>query len=380
MPDMHAKLSPSAAERWLNCPGSIALSSECPPPGPSEYAEEGTRAHSLAEAKLLLMGGDIDKRKYNAIVRKLNPDGEMQEATDFYRDEVQTILNGAGKDAELMIEQRFSLDRWIPESFGTSDAVVLGDGKIEVIDLKYGKGVKVSAKGNPQLRLYGAGAALLFEGLYDFDTVRMTIIQPRLDHVSTEEIPLDDLMEWMETVKPRAKEAFDGTGEISPGEWCRFCPAKAICRKRAEANMELARFEFKKPDLLTIEEIGEVLRMAEELKAWSGDVQAYAQEQALAGEHIEGWKIVEGRSNRVITDTVKAAELLIAAGFNEAMLYERKFYGITQLEKNCGKKRLTEIIGKLIEKPQGKPVLVPETDKREAMNTAEAAKNDFKEE
>jgi hypothetical protein len=339
----------------------VALSEQCPPPGSSEYADEGTKAHSIAEAKLRQIIGEITPKELEKIIKKHQPDGEMEEATDFYRDQVVEILAAAGKDAELMVEQRFSLNRWAPESFGTSDAVVIGDGKIEVIDLKYGKGVKVSAKGNPQLRMYGAGAANLFEGMYDFDTVRMTIIQPRLDHVSTEELPLSELMDWMkDVVKPAAREAYDGTGEIDAGDWCRWCPAKAVCRKRAEKNLELAKMEFKSPDLLSADEIGEVLRQAEELSKWTSDVQAYALEQALAGEHFDGWKLVEGRSNRTITDQIKAAELLKAAGFDEAILFKHELYGITQLEKNCGKKKLTEVIGELIEKPQGKPVLVPE--------------------
>ena len=378
MPDVHARLNPSSAERWIHCPGSVALAEQCPPPGSSEYADEGTKAHAIAEAKLRQIIGEITPKELEKIIKKHQPDGEMEEATDFYRDEVVEILASAGKDAELMVEQRFSLNRWAPESFGTSDAVIIGDGKIEVIDLKYGKGVRVSAKNNPQLRLYGAGAANLFEGMYDFDTVRMTIIQPRLDHVSTEELSLEELMTWMkEVVKPAAREAYDGTGEIDAGDWCRWCPAKAICRKRAEKNLELAKMEFKSPDLLSQDEIGEVLRQAEELSKWTSDVQAYALEQALAGEHFDGWKLVEGRSNRTITDQIKAAELLKAAGFDEAILYKHELYGITQLEKNCGKKKLTEVLGDLITKPQGRPVLVPESDKREEINSAEAAKSDF---
>ena len=378
MPDVHARLNPSSAERWIHCPGSVALAEQCPPPGSSEYADEGTKAHAIAEAKLRQIIGEITPKELEKIIKKHQPDGEMEEATDFYRDQVVEILASTGKDAELMVEQRFSLNRWAPESFGTSDAVIIGDGKIEVIDLKYGKGVRVSAKNNPQLRLYGAGAANLFEGMYDFDTVRMTIIQPRLDHVSTEELSLEELMTWMkEVVKPAAREAYDGTGEIDAGDWCRWCPAKAVCRKRAEKNLELAKMEFKSPDLLSPEEIGEVLRQADELSKWTSDVQAYALDQALAGEHFDGWKLVEGRSNRTITDQIKAAELLKAAGFDEAILYKHELYGITQLEKNCGKKKLTEVLGDLITKPQGKPVLVPESDKREEINSAEAAKSDF---
>lgn len=378
MPDLHAKLNPSAAERWIHCPGSIRLSEQCAPPESSEYAEEGTRAHALAEAKLKEMIGEITTKELKRIEKKLQPDAEMEEATNLYRDRVAEILAGAGPYGELMIEQRLNLEKWIPESFGTSDAVVIGNDRIEVIDLKYGKGIKVQAENNPQLRLYGAGAAALFESLYEFTTVRMTIIQPRLDHISTEGMPLRALMEWVkETVAPKAKEAYTGKGEVTAGEWCRWCPAKAICRKRAEENLALAKLDFKKPELLTADEIGDVLTQAEKLSSWAADIQNYALKQAIAGEHFDGWKLVEGRANRVITDQIEAAKKLKAAGFDEAVLYKRELYGITQLEKNCGKKKLGEVLGDLIQKPQGKPVLVPESDRREALNTTEAARADF---
>ena len=266
----------------------------------------------------------------------------------------------------------------MPEGFGTSDAVIIGGSTIEVIDLKYGKGIKVEAKNNPQLRLYGLGASALFGDLYDFETVRMTIIQPRLDHVSGEEIPLKELLLWAEEeVAPKARMAMDGTDYTACGDWCRWCPAKAVCRKRAEYNLELAKDEFKAPPLLTDEEIGEVLRRAEEIQKWTSDIQSYALEEALAGKQFDGWKLVEGRSNRKYADDVKVAETLVAAGYDEAMLYERKLYGITAMEKLVGKKKLTTTLGDLIIKPAGKPVLVPESDKREAINTTEAAKADF---
>ena len=277
-----------------------------------------------------------------------------------------------------MIEQRFSLDKWVPDSFGSADAVIIAGNTIEVCDLKYGKGVKVDAVGNPQLRLYGLGAAELFGDLYDFDTVRVTIIQPRLDHVSTEEISLAELRDWAENwVAPAAKLAMSNTDEVHCGDWCQFCPAKAICRERAEANLELARHDFKKPALLTDEEIGEVLRQAEEVQKWVADVSAYALEQALAGKQYTGWKLVEGRSIRKYADEIKVADTLRAAGYDDAMLYERKLNGITNMEKLVGKKKLTELLGDLLVKPAGKPVLVPESDKREAIKTAESAKSDF---
>ena len=382
MPTKHARLSASSAFRWINCPGSVALSDQCPTPASSSYADEGTLAHAIGELKLRYVNDEISKRQLNAKMKPLLQSeyycGEMEEATGYYADAVIEALEAAGEDAELMIEQQFSLDRWVPEGFGTSDAVVIGGGVIQVIDLKYGKGIKVDARNNPQLRLYGLGAANLFDSLYDFDTVRMTIIQPRLDHISTEELPLSELLAWAEDdVKPRAQMAMDGTDYTAVGDWCRFCPAKAVCRKRAEYNLSIAKDDFRNPPLLSDEEIGEVLRRADELQHWVKDVGDYALEQALAGKQYDGWKLVEGRSVRKYADDLKVAEALKAAGYDEAMLYERKLYGISAMEKIVGKKRLTETLGDLIVKPAGKPVLVPESDKREAINTAEAAKADF---
>lgn len=381
----HARLSPSASHRWINCPGSVHLSEQCPPQGGSTYTAEGTEAHALAELKLRKFNEEGTSDFFDKQLEKARSEfeyycGEMDEATDFYFDIVTEKVLEGGPDAELMIEQRFSLDKWVPDSFGSADAVIIAGHTIEVCDLKYGKGVKVDAVGNPQLRLYGLGAAELFGALYDFDTVRVTIIQPRLDHVSTEEISLADLRDWAENwVAPAAKLAMSNTDEVHCGDWCQFCPAKAICRERAEANLELARHDFKKPALLTDEEIGEVLRQADELQKWVADVSAYALEQALAGKQYDGWKLVEGRSIRKYADEIKVADTLKAAGYDEALLYERKLNGITNMEKLVGKKKLTELLGNLLVKPAGKPVLVPESDKREAINTTEAAKTDFAE-
>lgn len=387
MPKDHAKLSPSAAARWIHCPGSVALSEQCPPAPSSDYAEEGTAAHRLAELKVLsglVPAGDQKlMQDFEQARASQYHCGEMEEATDYYADHVMEIYcEGLKKDlsAELMVEQRFSLNEWAPRCFGTSDAVVIAGDTIEVIDLKYGRGVRVEAPGNPQLRLYGLGAAALFGDLYDIKRVRMTIIQPRLDHVSTEELSLADLMEWADlVVKPAARLALGKNAPTACGDWCRWCPAKAICRKRAEANLELARYEFQKPPLLQPDEIGEILREAEELQKWAADVQAYALDQALQGEHFDGWKLVEGRSVRKYADDLKVAEKLQAAGYDEALLYERKLLGLTAMERLVGKKKLAATLGDLIVKPAGKPVLVPLSDKREEINTTESAKADFAE-
>lgn len=380
MPSEHARLNPSAAERWLNCPGSIALSDQCPPAGTTDYAEEGTRAHAVAEAKLRFVNKEITLNGMRNLIKPHEPDGEMDEATDYYRDAVTEIYYSAGNDAELLIEQKFTLDKWVPGGFGTSDAVVIGGGVINVIDLKYGKGIRVDAEDNPQLRLYALGAVNMFESLYDFDTVRMTIVQPRLDHISTAEMSLNVLVNWADTVvKPTAKRAAAGCNEITAGDWCRFCPAKAVCRIRAEYNLETERLKFKDPALLDNDEVGDVLTRGTALKTWLKDVEDHVLRRALEGEHFDGWKLVEGRSNRKITDEIEAVKKLTAAGMDEALLYERKFYGITQLEKNVGKKKLSDILGKLIDKPAGKPTLVPESDKRKPINPAAKAADDFKE-
>lgn len=379
----HARLSPSAAERWINCPGSVRLSEQCPPAGSSDYADEGTLAHAVAELKLLHRAAEISRTEYDKRIGQLQTSeywcGEMDEATDYYADLVRERIAALGEDdADLMVEQHFSLSRWVPDGYGTSDAVIIGGDTIEVIDLKYGKGIRVDAENNPQLRLYGLGAAELFGDIYDFSRVRMTIVQPRLDHVSTEELDLGDLRTWAdEVIRPAAELAAGDAGPVHCGDWCRWCPAKAICRARAERQLELAAYDFKRPDLLQPDEIGDILTRAEELQKWAADVQDYAFEQALTGERYHGWKLVEGRSVRKYADDLKVAEALQAAGYPEAALYERKLYGITAMEKIVGKKKLTEVLGDLIIKPAGKPVLVPITDKREAINTTEAAKADF---
>lgn len=387
MPSEHAKLSASGAYRWINCPGSIRLSEQCPPETPSPYAEEGTVAHTMAELKLTLAymsSGDVyspeDLKEIREDLEKARSLGsctaEMEEATDRYVEAIGELLSEAGDDAELMAEQRFKLTDWIPGGFGTSDAVIVSEDRIQVIDLKYGKGVRVDAVGNPQLRLYGLGAASLFSGVYDFETVCMTIIQPRLDHISTEEVPLKELQRWgANVVAPRAKEALGKDAEVKAGVWCRWCPAKALCRVRAEENLALQKLDYAPPDLLDPEELGDILQRGKALESWVKDVEDYCFHQALAGEKIDGWKIVEGRSVRKYKDELAVAEKLREAGYDDAMLYERKLLGLTAMEKLVGKKKLTETLGDLIVKPAGKPVLVPESDKRPEMNTAD----DFKE-
>lgn len=386
MPSSHARLSASSAERWINCPGSIKLAEELNLKGTSSaYADEGTLAHSVAEFKLV---GPKSGAKKNAERKKWQASeywcGEMDEATEFYREEVESeYIRLLKKDAStiMMAEQRIDLTPWIPEGFGTSDAVVIGAGELHVFDLKYGKGVKVEAVGNPQLRLYGLGSAHLFKDLYEFDTVVLHIIQPRLDHISEEVNKLEDLEAWGENVvKPAAEEASAGSDKRACGDWCRFCPAKAVCRERAEKNLELTRYDFKKPAALTEDEIGAILALQDQLTAWVKDVSDYALQRALEGIKFAGWKLVAGRANRRYTDEDKVAETLEKAGFNRSLLYERKLLTITAMERLVGKKQFSDLLegdAGLVVKPEGKPVLVPASDRREELNTATAAADDF---
>lgn len=385
MPDKHALLSASSAHRWINCTPSSVLESIFPDGG-STYAEEGTTAHALAELMLSYNNGDITKRTYNARLKKIQEseyyNTEMQTYIEDYARLVWEAVNEAKQkceDPQVLFEQKLDFSEYVPEGFGTGDVVIIADGVLQIIDLKYGKGVPVSAVNNPQLRLYGLGAYLGYSLLYDIATVKMTIIQPRLDNYSTEEMSVDDLIAWAEeVVRPAAKLASAGEGEAKAGDWCRFCKARETCRARAEHNMELLKYDFADPMLLEPQEIAEVLERIPELTAWAKDVSDYALKAALDGEKFDGWKIVEGVSRRQITDMKAAAEKLMAAGFGSELIYKpTELRGITDLTKLVGRKQFDELLGALIEKPQGKPVLVPETDKRPEFNSKDSLKEEF---
>jgi hypothetical protein len=278
-------------------------------------------------------------------------------------------------DPVVLIEQRVDFSRWVESGFGTADCIIIADGTLQIIDYKHGLGVLVSAKENPQMQCYALGALELFDGIYDINSVRMTIYQPRRDNVSTYKISKDKLYRWAdEVLKPAADLAFAGDGNFLCGEWCGFCKAKHECRARADANMELARYDFKLPPLLTDEEVEEILVRADDLVSWAADIKEYALQQAISGKKWNGWKLVEGRSNRRYTNETVVAGVVTDAGFDP---YEHKVLGVAAMQKLLGKSRFDELLAAYIEKPQGKPTLVPESDKRPAMNTA---KNDFMEE
>lgn len=370
-------MSASSSKRWLNCTPSARLEERFPSDNGSVYAEEGTAAHALAEHKLKRML----KRRSRRPVSDYQCD-EMEECTDgyvAYAMEQIELAKQSCKDPVVLIEQRLDYSAYVPEGFGTGDLLIVAEGTLAVIDLKYGKGVAVEAEWNPQMMLYGLGALELFDAIYDIDTVRMTIYQPRLESVSTWEISVEELMRWVEEeLKPRAQLAINGEGDFRCGAWCRFCKAKNTCRARAEEYLKLAQMEFRPPSLLTDEEVAEVLKVADELAKWAADVYAFATDEAVThGKQWSGFKLVEGRSNRKYTDEEEAAEAAKAAGYTD--IYKSTLVGITEMEKLMGKKKFAEVLGKLVYKPKGKITLVTESDKREADITA-TAEADFKEE
>lgn len=370
----HALLSASSSHRWLACPPSARLCATMEDTR-SEYAQQGTDAHSLCEHKLKLSLGleTTDPTEDLAYY-----DNEMEDCATEYAGYVMSIVAAVKqtcKDPVVLIEQRLDFSRYVESGFGTGDCVIVADGVLYIIDYKHGTGVEVSADQNPQMMLYALGALELFDALYDIDTVQMVIFQPRRENVSEYCVTKDDLLRWAEEeLMPRAKLAYEGGGEFQAGEHCRFCKVKATCRKRAEHNLELARYDFEMPATLDEVEIAAVLAKADELAAWATDVKEYALQQALSGASYPGFKVVEGRSNRKYTDEGIVAKTVESLGLNP--YYEPEVKGITSMTKLLGgKKKFDEILGDLVYKPSGKPVLVPESDKRKPMNTAQ---DDFK--
>lgn len=385
MPDVHARLSASGAKCWMSCPPSVRLEEQFPE-STSEYAEEGTFAHGMAELILRYNNGEITKKTFTTRMNKLKADKfysqEMLDYIEDYAKSVWEIVNearAACPDALVLFEQRLDFSEYVPEGFGTGDVVIVADDMVNIIDLKYGKGVGVSAVDNPQLRLYEIGAYLEHSMLYNIKRIRMTIIQPRLENVSIEEMEAEELMQWAETeVKPKARMAMDGIGEFTVGCHCQFCKARKTCKARADYNLELAKYEFEDPALLTSTDIADILGRADELAHWVKDVSEYALEQALKGEKFDGWKLVEGMSRRKYSDQEAVREVLVNAGFLPHKICKpEELIGLTDMAKLVGKKQFEELLGTLIIKPEGKPTLVPVTDKHPALSTADSAVEDF---
>ena len=377
----HARLNASSSHRWMMCPPSVKLSEQFEDK-PSSYAEEGTFLHELCELKLHRYLGDMDP----ALI-------ELQYAehrdNDFYSDEAETVTDEyvafcietieavrlSCPDLLIMVEHRLDYSDYVPDGFGTGDLIIVADGVLEVIDFKGGRGVRVEATRNSQLMLYGLGALLEFDPLYDIHQVRMTIVQPRLSNLSSFEMEADDLIRWAETeVRPKAMLAYEGKGEFCAGEWCRFCKARYTCRKRSEYHMSLAARDFKEPDLLSDEEIADILPVAESLNSWVQDLLAYATQEAVIGKTWPGYKLVAGRSIRKYTSEAEVIKAATEAGYTD--IYKTSLLGVGDLEKRMGKKAFNEVLGKYIVKPVGAPTLVPETDPRKPYANAASVFND----
>lgn len=377
----HALLSPSSAYRWLHCTAAPLLEKDVPDEG-SAFAEEGTLAHAYCAKKLkqfLKQPVTIEDEEIAAFNAQYHT-GEMDEATDTYKTIVLEKLVKARKktkDARLLVEVRLDFSHFLPESFGTSDAVIIADGCMEVIDFKYGKGVRVSAERNPQMMIYALGAYETFDFEYDIQKVRMTIVQPRLENLSEFEMSVGDLQKWKdEELRPKAMEAFSGKGKQVPGDWCRFCKVKGNCRALAATCKKIAK-EADNPALLSSEDLAKkVLPKLPLVKAWLSSVEEFTLKQALEGTAYDGFKLVAGRSIRKITDREAVIKTLYDNGYEKIdCMKPPELKSITDLEKMIGKKKFNTLCADYIIKPQGKPALVPDSDKRPAWNPAQ---DDFK--
>lgn len=363
----HALLSASSAHRWISCPPSALLSKNFEDVS-SSFAQEGTEAHTLAQYKLENSLGINTK--------------DPTEALSFYNEEMNShaenyaifVLEQVEKtketcaDPQVLIEQKLDFSKYVPEGYGYVDCLIIADGTLTVIDYKYGLGIKVSAERNPQMFCYALGALALFDGIYDIDNVHLVIYQPRRENISEYDISKSELIKWAEEVlAPTAELAIKGKGKYNSGAHCQFCKAKATCRKRAECNLELAKYDFEVPATLDNNEIAAILRRSDELVSWANDVKEYALKEALHGTKFEGFKLVAGRSNRKYTNEAAVADIVVATGKDP---YEKKLLGITAMTALLGKKVFEEILGGLTLKSPGKPTLVTIDDKRPEFNSA----------
>ena len=380
----HALLAPSSASRWLTCTPSARFEAQFADKS-SRYADEGSLCHKYAEHLLRYGNGEINMKELKALEKEIAENelyaSEMSEHAWNYADYVMRTYGEAretNKDALLKIEAHLDLSEYVPESHGTADAVIIADNYMDVIDLKYGKGVPVSSVENKQMMAYALGAFSEFGYLYGITTIRLHVYQPRIENISTWDISLNGLLEWGEAeLKPKAQIAFEGGGDFAPGEHCRFCKAKIRCRALADMAQEVAKHDFKKPDTLDDDEISEILTSASLLEDWVNTIKEYALDEAIRGKTWKGFKLVEGRSKRIYADTAKVAKTLIDNGANENEIYKKELIGITAMATLLGKKGFAQIVEPLLIKPAGKPTLVPLSDKRAPLNGTDAAKQDF---
>ena len=407
-PSLHAVLGASSAHRWLVCPPSARLSEKFDKRygrRESTYAAEGTKAHALAELKvrreLYRVDGmtvsrfsrmpedeqrdypGINEHRYKALREELGdiPD-DMEHATDSYCDIViERYLQAREADpsTQIFLETRLDYSKWVPSGFGTGDCIIVSDRLLEIMDYKHGKGISVSAVGNPQTRLYALGALDLFGSLYDFPAVRCTIIQPRLQNVTEEALPVSELLAWADKeVVEQAKLAWAGLGEYHPGEHCRFCSAKAVCSARVAEALKMFQYGLEAPGLIPDEQIPEILPLLDDAEAWIQDIRAYAEAQAKMGQTIRGYKLVRGkRPNRTWADADEARAQLLRSGYSPGQFEETKLKPVGEIEKQLGKTAFRALLGGLVSQGDGKLILVPEDDPRKAYSSADAAFGDL---
>lgn len=397
----HAKVSASASGRWLNCTMAPTYEAQFPDADPGVYAREGTLAHKICELTASYNADLISKRMYNSRLKKCREDElfdeEMIRTAEIYANYIWTKATSLPAKPYQAVELRVDFSEYVPEGFGTCDHVMIGSNQLHITDYKHGKGVRVSAENNSQMRLYALGALRQYGMFYPVKTVTMAIVQPRItEDVSEETITTEELLAWGEQIKPIAQKAFSGEGaEFKEGPWCQFCKGRAVCRARADNMTALEDFRdlpidgkltekekadrsaaldagFTLPPILTDTDVGELLFRGAQLVSWYNDLKDYALQAILEGKEIPGWKVVAGRSYRSFDDADAAFEAIRKAGYDEAMLYDRKPKSLAELEKMIGKKQFAEIVGERIVKPIGKPTLADLSDKREPYNPATA--------
>ena len=407
-PNAHAMLSPSSASRWLACTPSARMNEKFTSrfgAKESPFAEEGTKAHAIGELKIRLavyqsdemcasklsrmskaereFYPGINKHRFDALRADIGDvDERIAHATDSYCDVVMhkyLTAKAADPTTQLLLEQRIDLDKWVPNSFGSSDAVIVSDSMLEVIDFKAGRGILVNAHNNPQLRLYALGAVESFHLLYDFPYVRYTIVQPRLDNLSEEVMTVEDLLHWAETeVVDKAKQAWAGTGAFVPGEHCRFCSAKAVCTARVAQGLKVFEYGLENPGVISDEQVAEILPYLDAAESWIQDIRAYAENQALHGQRIRGYKLVHGkRPNRQWSDAEEVKAQLLRSGYDPTTFEETKLKAVGAVEKLLGKAAFRALLEPLVHQGEGKLILVPESDKRQEYSSAEAAFSDL---
>lgn len=366
----HALLSPSSSSKWLSSPPIARLeeiaTEEYGVDDTNEFAEEGTVAHVLAESKLLQAIGEESERPESDYI-----DADMEIYTDDYVLFVQELMQGFKQEPLVMVEQRLDCSNWVPDCFGTGDCILVGDNRVHLIDLKYGRSW-VQTENNPQLMLYGLGALNLLDGIYDIEELYLTIYQPRINNINTWAIDKDALLEWAENeLKPKAQLAYEGKGEFEPGPWLKYTKLKAISKDRADHHLKLRKYELKQAHLLSDHEIEDILTHVDDLVDWAKSVKEYAEQQAIQHKkHWSGFKLVEGRTRRKYTDESKIEERAKEQGITD--IYETKVLPITKLEKQIGKKKFNDLFGDLVVKPTGKLTLVAESDYRPAIVTIDA--------